>query len=66
MPVTDCEEGGRKGFRWGNSGTCYPYSPNDPASRARARAKAVAQGQAIAFQRARERGRSKPTERDFK
>ena len=66
MPVEECSQDGKPGFRWGNSGACYPYSPNDPASRARARAKAAAQGQAIAFQRARERGKSKPTGRDFK
>ena len=66
MPVTDCSEGGKPGFKWGNSGACYTYDPKDAASRAAARVKAAKQGTAEAFSRAKARGYGKPSKMDFK
>jgi hypothetical protein len=47
MPVMRCRKNGKPGYKWGKKGTCYPYTPGDPASRRAARRKAMAQGQAI-------------------
>jgi hypothetical protein len=47
MPVKPCTKNGKKGFKWGDSGTCYTYTANDPASREQAKKKAIAQGRAI-------------------
>ncbi len=65
MPVKECNNEGRPGYKWGDSGACYTYSPGDETGRRRAQMKARMQGQAIAFSRAREAGRSKPTAGDF-
>lgn len=66
MPVETCQEDGKLGFRWGNSGACYTYNPSSAASKATARLKAAKQGQAIAFSRAREGGHAgNPTKKDF-
>jgi len=46
MPVVGCQNGGKPGFKWGKSGKCYTYTPNDSASRSRARSRAEAQGRA--------------------
>jgi hypothetical protein len=47
MPVQRCVKNNKPGFRWGESGKCYTYTPGDKASRERARKKAAEQGQAI-------------------
>lgn len=47
MPVQSCAEGGKPGYRYGESGKCYTYEPGDPESRARARRQAEEQGRAI-------------------
>lgn len=47
MPVKNCRENGKPGFKWGNSGKCYTYTPGNEQSRKRARDKAVRQGRAI-------------------
>lgn len=47
MPIKRCQFNGKSGFRFGDSGTCYTYTANDPASRQRARKKAEAQERAI-------------------
>ena len=46
MPVGSCEEGGKPGYRWGDSGKCYVYTPGNEESRARAEAAAELQGRA--------------------
>jgi hypothetical protein len=46
-PVTRCTSGGQPGFKWGQSGKCYTYTPSDSASRRRARRKARLQGIAV-------------------
>lgn len=40
MPVNACSKDGKPGFKFGESGTCYTYNSNDPASRKRAKEKA--------------------------
>jgi hypothetical protein len=46
MPIKRCRKNGKPGFKFGDSGTCYTYTPNNPASRKRARNKAARQEQA--------------------
>ena len=38
---------GKPGFRWGQSGKVYKYTPGNKASRERARKKAEKQGRAV-------------------
>lgn len=47
MPLMACRENGKPGYKWGESGKCYTYTPNDPVSRTQARNKALAQMRAI-------------------
>lgn len=47
MPVKECVAGGKPGYKWGDQGHCYTYTPNDKASRDRAYEEAANQGQAI-------------------
>ena len=44
MPVRNCSENGKPGYRWGDSGKCYVYTSSDPKSRERALTQARAQG----------------------
>ena len=46
MPVKQCTEKGKPGYKWGDSGKCYTYEKGDDMDRERARQKAVKQGQA--------------------
>lgn len=47
MPVQSCKQDNKPGFKWGSSGKCFTFNPNDPSSRNRARRKAQDQGAAI-------------------
>jgi len=47
MPVKECQENGKPGFKWGDEGKCYTYTPNDKTSRENARRKVEKQGVAI-------------------
>lgn len=47
MPVERCRRDGKPGYRWGQEGKCYVYTPGNEASRKRAKEKAREQGQAI-------------------
>lgn len=47
MPVQRCQSNGKPGFKWGQSGKCYTYTPGNKASRERAKASAAAQGRAV-------------------
>lgn len=47
MPIQRCQLNGKKGWRWGNEGTCYTYDPNSKASETKAKNKAKDQGIAI-------------------
>ena len=47
MPVTECQENNKPGFKWGDENKCYTYNPNDKTSKEQARKKAIKQGVAI-------------------
>lgn len=47
MPIQNCSKDGSPGYKWGESGTCYTYSPGSEASRNAAKKKALAQGIAM-------------------
>jgi hypothetical protein len=44
MPMINCELNGKPGFKWGQKGECYTYTPGEAGSKASAREKATAQG----------------------
>lgn len=44
MPIQSCSDDGKPGFKWGDSGKCYIYTPGNEASMKEARKKAQAQG----------------------
>lgn len=46
MPIKRCRKNGKPGFKFGDAGTCYTYTANDPKSRQRAKKKAQAQEKA--------------------
>lgn len=46
MPVQTCQQDGKRGYRWGESGKCYTYTAGSLRSKAQARLKAEAQGRA--------------------
>jgi len=47
MPVNSCSLNGKPGYKWGDSGKCYTYSPDNENSMKEAKKKALAQGIAI-------------------
>lgn len=47
MPVKSCELDTKPGFKWGDSGKCYTYTPKNEGSLRNARKKAAIQGLAI-------------------
>ena len=47
MPIQRCRLKGKPGFKWGNDGKCYTYTPGDKAGLERAKNKAAKQGQAV-------------------
>lgn len=47
MPIKQCQEKGDPGFKWGDQGKCYTYSPYSEGSKRNAKKKATAQGLAI-------------------
>ena len=53
MPIKRCTSGGRPGYKWGDSGKCYTYTPGDKRSRERARERALRQARAIQANRSR-------------
>lgn len=44
MPVNPCSESGKPGFKWGEEGKCYLYTPGDQKSMGEAKRKATIQG----------------------
>ncbi len=46
MPVKRCQRDGKPGYKWGDEGKCYTYTPGDDSSREQAKNKALEQGQA--------------------
>lgn len=47
MPVNSCSDNGKPGYKWGDSGKCYTYTPGNKTSETSAKKKALAQGIAI-------------------
>ncbi len=47
MPLQKCQEDGRPGWKWGDAGKCYTYTPGNEASEKAAKQKALNQGIAI-------------------
>jgi hypothetical protein len=47
MPIKSCEDNKNPGFKWGDSGKCYTYTPKNVKSRNEAKRKAITQGIAI-------------------
>lgn len=47
MPLMRCEEDGKPGYKWGENGKCYTYTPGNEQSRKAAKRKAILQGVAI-------------------
>lgn len=60
MPVKPCRSGGKPGYKYGDSGTCYTYIAGNTQSRVAAKNKAAKQGRAIAISKAREAGHRIP------
>ena len=44
MPVKDCQDNGKPGLKWGDSGKCYTYDPKNKGSRRNAKKEAITQG----------------------
>ena len=47
MPVKECNLEGKPGYKWGDEGKCYTYSPNNEGQRRTAKKSALLQGIAI-------------------
>ena len=47
MPIKDCQDNGKPGLKWGDSGKCYTYTPKDERSRNKAKKSAITQGIAV-------------------
>lgn len=47
MPIKECKENNKPGFKYGDSGKCYTYDPNNQDSKNAAKEKAAKQGRAI-------------------
>jgi len=57
MPLQACyTSDGQPGFRWGQSGKCYPYTKGDSASMAAAKRKAMQQAVAMSYAQKRAGG----------
>lgn len=48
MPIIDCTSDGKPGYKFGEEGFCYTYTPGSEESRKAAKHKAYLQGVAIA------------------
>lgn len=49
MPLQRCQLEGKPGWRWGDAGACYTYTPGVPSSEAAAKKKAMAQAVAMSY-----------------
>ena len=47
MPIKKCQIDNKPGFKWGDEGTCYPYTQGNKKERDEAANKAARQGRAI-------------------
>ncbi len=46
MPIANCQEGGKPGYKYGESGKCYTYTAGNEAGKMAARKAAIRQGMA--------------------
>jgi hypothetical protein len=51
MPVQPCQEDGKPGYKYGEQGYCYTYTPGNETERKEAKRKAYLQGTAIESRR---------------
>ena len=49
MPIKACSMDGKPGYKWGDSGKCYTYTPGSEASKKAAKAKAIKQAVAASY-----------------
>lgn len=47
MPIKKCTKNGKPGYKYGDAGKCYTYTPDNEESRKRAKGKAETQGYVI-------------------
>jgi hypothetical protein len=47
MPVKECQSEGKPGYKWGDEGKCYTYTPNNIGQKNNAKKRAVVQGIAV-------------------
>jgi hypothetical protein len=47
MPIKSCKLDNKPGYKWGDEGKCYTYTPGDETSRKAAKKKAIKQGLAV-------------------
>ena len=55
MPVKACKLKGKSGYKWGDSGKCYTYTPGNETGKKNARQKAHLQGAAAGYKAAMDR-----------
>lgn len=44
MPVNNCSDAGKPGYKWGDRGKCYTYTAGDEKAKGQAKKKAIIQG----------------------
>jgi len=44
MPVKECQLEGKPGYKWGDKGKCYTYTPNNSVEQNNSKKKAIIQG----------------------
>jgi hypothetical protein len=47
MPVRECQENDKPGYKWGEQGKCYTYNPDNEGQRRKAKQNAIIQGYAV-------------------
>jgi len=66
MPIKKCTKDGKPGFKFGDSGFCYIFTPNNPTSRLKARKKAEKQGRAIEANHRDDKKKKKKRKKPYK
>lgn len=47
MPIKNCNENNKPGYKWGDEGKCYTYTPDNEGQRRNAKKSAILQGIAV-------------------
>lgn len=64
MPVKNCEDNNKPGYKWGDSGKCYTYNPDNEGQKRNAKKSAIVQGIAIGeYAEVGERGGIRPSKK---